>query len=238
MEYRRLALILDDEAGQIGELAIQLVRLGVNVLYTNDFDEAVLLARQAADELGAVIVPSHQAIAWLPMMRKRLRLPPEAVVPAGERPDDATLESLLSQGVRWALWLPDDERAVRFVVASAMSETDDAEIRFDLRAPTDLEGRLQRGPLDRPCRIRDLSPGGALVALDPPVPVGSHITLHFRLGDASLSLPATVVWSRDLTGLQVPAPSPVMGVRFDEVGPEDRSALSRFLASEIHRYRL
>jgi hypothetical protein len=34
------------------------VRLGVNVLYTNDFDEAVLLARRAADELGAIIVPA------------------------------------------------------------------------------------------------------------------------------------------------------------------------------------
>jgi hypothetical protein len=68
--------------------------------------------------------------------------------------------------------------------------------------------------------------------------VGSHITLHFRLGDAPLSLPATVVWSRDSTGLEVPAPSPVMGVRFDDVGPEDRSALSRFLAGEIQRYRL
>jgi len=238
MEYRRLALILDDEAGQIGELAIQLVRLGVNVLYTNDFDEAVLLARQAADELGAIIVPSHQAIAWLPIILKRLRLSPEAVVPAGERPDDDALGSLRSQGVRFALWLPDDDRAVRFVVTSAMSETDAAEIRFDLRAPTDLEGRAQRGPLDRPCGIRDLSPGGALVALDPPAPVGSHITLHFRLGDTSLSLPATVVWSSDLTGLLVPPPSPVMGVRFDDVGLEDRSALSRFLAGEIQRFRL
>lgn len=238
MEYRRLALILDDEAGQIGELAIQLVRLGVNVLYTNDLDEAVLLARQAADELGAVVVPSRQATDWLPMILKRLRLAPAAVVPAGERPDDATLASLRSQGVRWALWLPDDDRAVRFVVTSAMSETDEAEIRFDLRAPTDLEGRVQRGPLDRPCRIRDLCPGGAQVALDPPAPVGSRVTLHFRVGEASLSLAATVIWSRDLTGLMVPAASPVMGVRFDEVGSEDRGVLSRFLAGEIQRHLL
>jgi hypothetical protein len=30
MEYRRLALILDDEEGQIGDLALRLVRLGVD----------------------------------------------------------------------------------------------------------------------------------------------------------------------------------------------------------------
>jgi hypothetical protein len=238
MEYQRLALILDDEASQIGELALQLVRLGVNVLYANDFDETVLLARQAADDVGAVIVPSCQATGWLPMILKRLRLPPAAVVPAGKRPDDATLESLRCEGVRWALWLPDDDRAVRFVVTAAMSETDATEIRFDLRVPTELEGSVQRGPLDRPCEIRNLSRGGALVALEPLVPVGSRITLRLGVGDAPLSLCAKVAWSTECTEVHPPEPSPVMGVCFDDVDPEARGALLRFLGEQLERFHL
>lgn len=237
MQYQRLALILDDEAGQIGELALQLVRLGVNVLYANDFDEAVLLARQATGNVGAVIVPSGRATEWLPMILKRMRVPPAALVPAGERPDDATLESLRSKDVRWALWLPDDDRAVRFVVTSAMSETDATEIRFYLRLPTELEGNVQRGPLERPCEIRNLSPGGALVATEPLFPVGSRIMLHLDLGNASLSLCARVAWSTECTGVHPVETSPVMGVSFDDVDPEARDVLSRFLEGEIRRFR-
>jgi hypothetical protein len=238
MDYRRLALILDDEAGQIGELALRLVRMGVNVHYANDFDETVLLAHQAADDVGAVIVPSDRATDWLPMILKRLHLPPAAVVPAGERPDDATVESLRSQDVRWALWTLDDDRTVRFVVTAAMSETDDAEIRFDLRVPIDLEGSVQRGPLDRPCQIRNLSEGGALVALEPLVPVGSRITIHLDLGDASLSLRAKVAWSTESNEAQPTEANPVMGLRFDDVDPEARGALSRFLAGQLRRFHL
>jgi hypothetical protein len=238
MEYQRLALILDDEAGQIGELALQLVRLGVDALYANDFDESVLLARQAADDVGAVLVPSGRATEWLPMILKRLHLPPAAIVPAGERPDDATLESLRTEGVRWALWLPDDDRAARFVVTAAMSETDDTEIRFDLRVPTEIEGSVQRGPLDRPCAIRNLSQGGALVAIEPLVPVGSRITLCLGLGDESLSLSAKVAWSTECAELPPPESSPVMGVRFDDVDPETRRVLLRFLADQLQRFHL
>jgi hypothetical protein len=238
VEYRRLALILDDEAGQIGELALRLVRLGVNVHYANDFDETVLLAHQAADDVGAVMVPSHRATEWLPQILKRLHLPPAAVVLAGERPDDATVESLRSQGVRWALWSADDARAMRFVVTAAMSETDASEIRFELRVPTELEASLQRGPLDRPCVIRDLSTGGALVGLDPLVPTGSRIKLRIGVGDASLSLSARVVWSTECAEVQRPDSGPVMGIRFDDVDPEARAALLGFLAEETQRYQL
>jgi hypothetical protein len=56
---------------------------GVNVHYANDFDETVLLAQQAPDHVGAVLVPSKRAIAWLPPILKSLRLSPAAVVPAG-----------------------------------------------------------------------------------------------------------------------------------------------------------
>jgi len=238
MEYRRLALILDDQASQIGELALRLVRLGVNVLYANDFDETVLLAHQAADDVGAVVVPSNRAAGWLSLVLKRLHLTPAAVVLAGERPDDTTVESLRSEGVRWALWKLDDDRAARFVVTAAMSETDSTELRFDLRVPTELEGSLQRGPLDRPCVIRDLSVGGALVAIEPLVPMGSRIKLSLGVGSTSLSLRAKVVWSTESAEVAGAESSPVMGVQFDDLEPEGRAALLRFLAEELQRFRL
>jgi hypothetical protein len=238
MTYRRLALILDDETGQIGELALRIVRLGVDALYANNFEETVLLAQQEAGDVGAVIVPGNRAVEWLPLILKRLRLPPAAVVPVGESPEKGAVESLRSQGVRWALWTTEDDRALRFVVKAAMSETDSAETRLGLRVPSEFEGSLQRGPLDRPCVIRDLSEGGALVALDPLVPEGGRITLRFDVGDRSLSLRAKVAWSTECTEPHPDEPGPVMGIRFDDVDGEARDALSRFLAGELQRFRL
>jgi hypothetical protein len=238
MEYQRLALILDDEAGQIGELALRLVRLGVRVLYANDFDETVLLAHQAADDVGSVIVPSNRALEWLPLILKRLHLPPAAVVPVGERPDDASVESLHREGIRWALWNQEDERALRFVVTAAISETDASETRFELRVPTKLEGTVHRGSLDRRSVILNLNETGALVALDPPVPAGGRIKLRLGIGDEALSLGGRVVWSTEDPEVQTVEAGPVMGVRFEDVDLEDRAALMRFLAKELERFRL
>jgi len=231
-------MILDDEAGRLGDLALRLVGLQVDVHYANNFDEAVLLAHQTADDVGAVIVPSDRAAEWLAPILKRLQLPPAGVVPVGERPDDATVESLRSQGVRWALRSSDDDPGVRFVVTAAMSETDSTEARFDLRVPTDLEGSVQRGPLDRPCAIRDLNVAGALVALDPPVPPGGRITLRLALGDPPLSLRARVTWTTEYAEDPAVEPTPAMGVRFEDVDPEARAALLRFTAGELQRFQL
>jgi hypothetical protein len=238
VEYQRLALILDDEASQIGELALRLVRLGVNVLYANDLDETVLLAHQAADDVGAVIVPGNRALEWLPLLLKRLRLPPAAVVPAGERPDSSTVDALRLEGVRWALWNGEDDRALRFVVTTAISETDAGEIRTNLRVPTELEGIVQRGPLDRPGVILNLSEGGALVGLDPLVPEGARIKLRFDVGNPLLTHSARVVWSTELSEIGTVEAMPVMGIRFEEVELEDRHALIRFLSEQLRRFRV
>jgi hypothetical protein len=238
MEYERLALVLDDETGQMGELALRLVRLEVRVLYANDFDETVLLAQQAPEDVGAVLVPSHRALEWLPRILKRLRLPPGAVVPVGERPDDGSVESLRSEGVRWALWKPEDDRALRFVVTTAVSETDAAETRTELRVPTQLGGVLYRGCLERPSVILNLNDTGALVELDPPVPAGGRIKLRLDLGGEALTLGARVIWSTEHPEVHTVEAGPVMGVRFEEVDPDDRAALMRFLTKELERFRL
>ncbi len=238
MDYQRLALILDDEAGQMGELALRLVRLEVRVLYANDFDEIILLAQQSPDDVGSVLVPSHRALEWLPRVLKRLHLPPGAVVPVGERPDDGMVESLRSEGVRWALWNPEDDRALRFVVTTAISETDATETRTELRVPTQLEGLVLRGPLERPSVIVNLNDSGALVEIDPPLPAGSRIKLRLDLGGEALTLGGKVIWTTEHPEVHTIEAGPVVGIRFQDVEPDDRAALMRFLTKELERFRL
>lgn len=238
MGYRRRALIFDDEAGQIGELALRLVRLGIDALYANDVEETVLLAHQEQGAVGAVVIPAVRADDWIPLILKRLKLPPGAIVPAGPRPVEKRLESLRAQGLRWALWNTEDDSAVRFVVSAAMSETDDDEIRFDLRVPTRIEGVASRGPLNRPCVIENLSDGGAMVALDPPSSVGGRIQLAFEIDGESLSLPAKVMWSSEASAKKNPDTAPTMGVEFGEIDTDVLLVLQTFLGRERKAYLL
>ena len=111
-------------------------------------------------------------------------------------------------------------------------------VRVDLRMPTELEGSVQRGPLDRPCVIRDLSGGGALVALDPPVPPGSRITLRLAAVDSSLSLQARVAWTTEDAEAHTVEAGPAMGVRFEDLDPEAQDALLRFRTGKLQNFRL
>ena len=57
--YERFALILDSDATPLGQAAMRLVEVGVDVLYAKDPDEAVLLARQESSRLGAILLPTR-----------------------------------------------------------------------------------------------------------------------------------------------------------------------------------
>jgi hypothetical protein len=69
-------------------------------------------------------------------------------------------------------------------------------------------------------------------------PVGSRIMLSLGLGDARLTLGARIVWSTECTGVHPVEANPEMGVSFDDVDPEARDLISRFLEGEMQRFRL
>ncbi|GIW72023.1 MAG: hypothetical protein KatS3mg102_1565 [Planctomycetota bacterium] len=79
-------------------------------------------------------------------------------------------------------------------------------------------------------RLVDLSIGGAFVACEQPLPVGSVVTLRFSLPDrtAPLEVVARVQWSRSNASGR-PGPRHGMGVRFVSMAPEDRLAITRHL---------
>lgn len=241
MPYDRVTLVFDDEANSLGGVALELVRAGIDSLYANDENETDLLARQERDRVAAVLVPSALVLERLPFIVKRLGLPPAAIVPVGSRPTGPILAALREQGIRWTHWVdePDREVPLRFAVAAAMSETDPTELRYGLRVPVSLDATLVRGPLERPCHVRDLSGGGAAVELDPPVPVGARVVLHLDLPDQAeaetLRLPCRVVWSTERLHERDDL-RPGIGLSFQEEA--DAPSLRSYLSAELERLQL
>jgi hypothetical protein len=238
LEYRRFVLVFDDESGGLGELALALVRSGVDSLYTNDADEGSLLVRQEGGCVGGVLVPAASALDRVASVVKRWHLPPAALVPVGDRPDDEAVDSLRAQGLRWALWSPFGDRELRFAARAAISETDDTEIRFDLRVPTELAGRLGDGDDEAPCEICDLSESGAQVVAAGPAAKGARLRLGLDLGEGRLDLDAVVVWSRPCGDAPEGDGRVRMGICFSEPDRDAVAALSAFLGRERALIRL
>lgn len=238
--YERAALILDDERHPLGDLSLQLITLGLRPLYATDFDELVLLAREYREQVGAVLVSAHRANEALPSLRKRvlepLGLPPAAVIPVGDRLAPQQSEALRGEGLRLCLRSPYEAHELRFVVARTLSDTDPEELRLDPRVPCNLPVMIQSEHRETKGRLADLSTGGAFVALAHPHGERSQVALAFTLREQACTVTARVAWR---TG---PASPPWcdrgMGVEFVGTGSDTRTLLRRFVAEQVHRFRL
>lgn len=78
--------------------------------------------------------------------------------------------------------------------------------------------------------LSDISGGGLFIGTHDPLEINSKLTVCFHVPGISDSLVirGTVVWVRGVEG----GFKPGMGVRFDEMKPEDRRRLDNYLAEQ------
>lgn len=237
--YERAALIFDTEGHPLGDLSLSLIALGLQPLYSSDFDELVLLSREYRAQVGAALMPANEVAARLPALRKRvlepLGLPASAVVTVGE-PLAAEVESLRAEGLRLCLRTPYQAHELRYVVSRALSDTDPRELRRAPRVPCEIgvaiesEHRKMRG------RIADISECGAFVAIGHPHAVGTQLRLTFTLGGHGFTVSARVAWR---TGADTPPwRDGGMGVELIDVDETERELLRRTVAARVHRFKL
>ncbi len=94
--------------------------------------------------------------------------------------------------------------------------------RSSTRHDVDLDARIQIADAQEPCRIRNLSMGGALVAARR-LPMGHRVTVWFRIPtlETEIESKATVRWSTD-DGI---------GVQFDGLRARETWALGKYFES-------
>ncbi len=242
MEYERFALIFDSDAGELGRAALTLIENGIDVLYAADPDEAMLLASQETERLGALLVPSSLEPSdfdgLIERVCPRLGGGVESLVPVGLEPDLPVTSHLRRRGVRWCLWEPFEPRELRFVTAAALMAGDPTERRKNLRVPAQLfAGTLQDGQR-RQAIVCDLSTGGAYLGVEPPFDEGTEVDLELPLQPASVFLRARVAHTHEGEAPPRPDLPGGMGVQFLEMGPDDVAALSRLLDELTGPFRL
>jgi hypothetical protein len=157
-------------------------------------------------------------------------------MPVGERPGEATLQSLRVQGLRWALWKPFPSSDLCFGAGLALQTNDPGDPRQELRVPCSRPIVVEAGGRKRAAVLRDLSPTGAFVAFADALQMDEPLLLRVRLPDGEFPLPGRVAWRRSERSPGAGADG--VGLRFDPLDEEATEALRSFVSGRIDAFRI
>lgn len=240
--YERFAVILDPEGTGLGVEALGLIDRGIDPLYAKDLDEALQLADQEEDRVGAFVLsgtlPPELREDALDRATPLLWAGAAAILVVAPPRDRKLLRGLRDRGIRWVLFAPYEPAELRFAVAAALSSEDDLDPRTGLRVPIRLDVTIETAGDRRPGQIRNLSIGGAYVALPDPPAVGTEVSLALSLGDRPLKLRACV---RHRLAVAVPGRAenePGIGIQYPLPEAAESRALEDFLRERIDSFRL
>jgi hypothetical protein len=240
--YDRRALVLDTSASALGTAALALVSQGIDPLYAPDVDEAFLLACEYRERVAALVVPGALPLAGLDAALARIgpRLPfgRDAVLIVAPPRQRAHIGALRERGIRWVLWEPYEAAELRFVVAAALASGDALEPRRGLRVPIRLPVSLRHERATRDAEIRNLSVGGAYVALDAPPEIGASVLLEFPIGERLLRTHAQVAHRREAPAESTSEVGPGMGVAFAPLSPLEARFLEGFVRERVDSFRI
>lgn len=242
MDYERFALVMDTGDSVLGRAAMQLLELGIDVLYANDLDEAALRARQESRRLGAVLIPEAFDLANMDGLLERvcgqIESGPRGLIVTGNRPDANSCSLLRSKGVRWGVWHPYEMRELRYVMAAAMSESHMGERRKCQRVPTDLPTTVFMGRHRKDVVLHDLSLSGAYFATKHPFLEDSRLSIE-------LPLPDGTVFAKGIVANAKTADKPVradvpdgMGVVFSDLPEQGLTVLRKYVEGWVKRFLL
>ena len=241
-DYERYALILDNEDAALGPAAVQLIDLGIDVLYANDLDEASLLASQERTRLGAVVVPASFALDSVePLLARvccQLQAGPRGLVVVGRPAREELARMLLRRGARWCLEEPYQLRELRFLMTAAMAIAHARERRKHLRIPTEMTTTVFMGRHRKEVTVHDLSVTGAYFATPHPFLEASALSIDLPLPGGSVLGKAVVVNAKTADKPGRDDVPDGMGVAFTDLPSPGAATLARYIDDWIGRFRL
>jgi hypothetical protein len=240
--YERFAVIFDPEGTGLGVEALGLIERGIDPLYAKDLDEALQLAEQEEERVGAFVLPGTLPAPLLDSALERatplLWAGAAAILLVAPPRDRALLRGLRDRGIRWVLFAPYEPAELRFAVAAALCSEDDLDPRGGLRVPIRLDARITTEKGRCLGQIRNLSLGGAYVAMPDPPPVDARITLEVSLGERPVQLAARVCHSLSVALSGRAEREPGIGIRYQLPAESELRAIHDFLRERIDSFRL
>jgi hypothetical protein len=196
----RHALIIDDDRMQIGRTAMRMNQMGIPSYYARDPDEGVLFALQEPGRIRALFVSSETSPRDVERIAQQVADQLQGVRPSivvvGEKFDSEIIADLQEKSPVWSLRIPFDDAELSFVAEAALSNESGAGFLERSRVPVHLTAWTRIGDVAGHGVISSLSPRGAFIEMDDPLPVGTAFQLEFSLSEWPASLRARVVYLR------------------------------------------
>ena len=229
-------LVLEGGDGA-GPLAKRLVAVDVTPVCVSDVHEAVAALEKRDPPIAAALVPTDwtedNIKGALKSMRKVAPASGILFIAYGRAPDAKTRKRLRSAGVKLALWEPFDDGTLRFQLNRALSGDRDQHGRDDPRAPTYLFARISVGGRTKDAIVYSLSVGGAFLETPRASMEGARLELEIRIPGDPVNVRATVLFANVPGNLLRPNLPLGMGVRFENVSPEQHKQLKGYVEHRL-----
>ncbi len=236
------ALLLDDPEGEaLAPVALRLIRMGLDVLYTKWEDEARLLAYEAEGRIRAILASPRIDTGVLEVARsvvERTSLRDAPVVLIGDRPDPAVCDRLRKAGVEHALFAPYDDGELRFVVNAAMVLEREIAPRREPRAPANQLCWLVIGGTRSFGVLYTISAKGAYVEMAHPLPPNETPQLEFDFEGLPIEVATRVLYRMGPDQAQGSMLPCGMGVAFEGLPRDLEEKLRDFARERARRYVL
>jgi len=222
-------LMLGDHGRQLSELAGRMREMGFRAIRAKTPEHALELAAERGFIFDAAIIdaamPAIDLGTALAELRARTGSEHMIFLATGERPRTDECARLRAAGVRFALWQPLGDHALRFQLNRAASQDLGISLREVQRVPTEWKTRVIVGGRSKLASVYSLSAGGAFLATNRPSIRGAEMAIDLPLPDGCISLLGRVLYTNVPGNLSRSLLPTGMGVCFVDTPLGDRRAI-------------
>ena len=240
LTVKRIHVLLLGFKDQHDALAGRLLLLNIRALRADDAGAGATLISRSAEPVRATLVPADLGTPDLAADLDRLRRTAGTMdfVALGPQPASERVEALRKAGVRFCLWHPIEDSALRSVVNRAVYDEGRGEVRGETRVPTAMVARIFSAAGEKAALLYNLSVGGAYLETHRPTGVGGHVKVEVPLPAGKFLLAARVVSTNVPGNLQRPNLPMGMGVAFTELDADTRAVLERYVEERSGAFEL
>jgi hypothetical protein len=233
----------------LGDLATRIRMLGYEAIVENEPRAAAARVARPDEPLRAALLPADLALPQrggeLDHLLRAAGARALRFVAVGACPGPEGEQRLRQKNVRLCLWSPFHERELRFVLNRALFDPtqgpydpEKAEVRHDLRVPTELAARVRIGGREKPALVYSLSAGGCFLETLRPTLVGGALEVVLPLPRGEFCAPGRVVLTNVPGNLQRSKLPCGMGIEFRHLDPAAHEAIDAFVRDRARAYEL
>jgi len=232
----RPVLILGQHDPALGDLTERIRGLGYRARRIKTAEEALDVAQERREQARAIVMeadlPALDLSRAVGTLRARLADGrPDAIIAAGSRPDDETLERLRQAHITLALWGTVGDHTLRFQLNRASTEEHLLSLRQDRRIPTEWGAILHVSGRRKHTGLYSLSGGGAYLATPRPSLRGAELAVELPLPGGTVDVAGRCLYTNVPGNLHDVTLPDGMGVEFVALDHDVRRALDETIRS-------